>query len=106
MEDFQILKTQGPRQAPDILLPKIRRRVFIRRVYRVSASLLLVLAVFSFFFLFQRAEQRPPFAVQTEKAAHDSDIIDIGSPFLQIGVEDSGVVNEIEVADAEPILEI
>ena len=106
MEDFQILKTQGPREAPDILLPRIRRRVVVRRIYRVSASLILVLMVFFSLFLVQRTKQGPPLAVQTEKAVQDSDIIDIGSPFLQIGVEDSGVVNEIEVADAEPILEI
>ena len=41
-----------------------------------------------------------------EKAVLDSDIVDIGSPFLQIGSEDSGEAYEIEVADAEPILEI
>lgn len=106
MEDFSILKTQGPREAPDILLPRIRRRVVIRRVYRVSTSLLLVLMVFFSLFLSQRTKQRPSFAVQTEKAAHDSDIVDIGSPFLQIGLEDSGEVDKIDVAEAEPILEI
>ena len=106
MEDFQILRTKGPRQAPDILLPRIRRRVVVRRVYRVSASLLLVLMVFFSLFLIQRTKQGPSFAVQTEKAVQDTDIVDIRSPYLQIGVEDSGAVNEIEVADAEPILEI
>jgi hypothetical protein len=106
MEDFQILKTIGPQEAPDILLPRIRRRVVARRIYRVSASLLLVLMVFFSLFLVQRMKQGPSLAVKTEKAALDTDIVDLGSPFLQIGAEDSLSVYEIDVAVAGPMLEI